>query len=41
MLISTLYLMFLVVSIIDVCLQFTALPIFISLDALGWLKSLQ
>lgn len=40
-LISTLYLMFLVVSIIDFCLQFTGLPNFISLDVLSWLKSLQ
>ncbi|MEM6460410.1 MAG: TRAP transporter fused permease subunit [Pseudomonadota bacterium] len=40
-LISTLYLMFLAVSIIDFCLQFTGLPTFISLDVLGWLKSLE
>ena len=39
-LVSTLYLMFLAVSIIDFCLQFTGLPTFISLDVLGWLKSL-
>ncbi|KMW57914.1 TRAP-type uncharacterized transport system, fused permease component [Candidatus Rhodobacter oscarellae] len=39
-LISTLYLMFLAVSIIDFCLKFTGLPVFISLDVLGWLKSL-
>ena len=39
-LISTLYLMFLAVSIIDFCLQFTGLPTFISLDVLGWLQSL-
>ncbi len=39
-LISTLYLMFLAVSIIDFCLQFTGLPTFISLDVLGWLRSL-
>ena len=39
-LISTLYLMFLAVSIIDFCLQFTGLPTYISLDVLGWLRSL-
>ncbi len=39
-LISTLYLMFLAVSIIDFCLQFTGLPTFISLDVLTWLKTL-
>ena len=39
-LISTLYLMFLAVSIIDFCLKFTGLPIYISLDVLVWLKSL-
>ena len=39
-LVSTLYLMFLVVSIIDFCLQFTGLPTFISLDVLTWLKTL-
>ena len=39
-LISTLYLMFLAVSIIDFCLQFTGLPTFLSLDVLGWLQSL-
>ncbi len=39
-LVSTLYLMFLAVSIIDFCLQFTGLPNFISLDVLGWLRSL-
>lgn len=39
-LVSSLYLMFLAVSVIDFCLQFTSLPNFISLDALGWLKSL-
>ncbi|MCP5087270.1 MAG: TRAP transporter fused permease subunit [Rhodobacteraceae bacterium] len=39
-LVSTLYLMFLAVSIIDFCLQFTGLPNFISLDVLGWLNSL-
>ena len=39
-LVSNLYLMFLAVSIIDFCLQFTGLPNFISLDVLGWLQSL-
>ena len=39
-LISTLYLMFLAVSIIDFCLKFTGLPVFISLDVLEWLRSL-
>ena len=39
-LVSSLYLMFLAVSIIDFCLQFTSLPNFVSLDALGWLQSL-
>ena len=39
-LISTLYLMFLAVSIIDFCLQFTGLPTFLSLDVLGWLQTL-
>ncbi|MFK7874383.1 MAG: TRAP transporter fused permease subunit [Paracoccaceae bacterium] len=39
-LISTLYLMFLAVSIIDFCLQFTGLPNFISLDVLGWLQGM-
>ena len=34
------YLMFLAVSIIDFCLQFTGLPTFIALDVLGWLESL-
>ncbi len=38
--ISTLYLMFLAVSIIDFCLNFTGLSGFIALDVLGWLKSL-
>ncbi|WP_246139537.1 TRAP transporter large permease subunit [Phaeobacter marinintestinus] len=36
--ISTLYLMFLAVTIIDFCLQFTGLPSFISLDVLEWLR---
>lgn len=39
-LISTLYLMFLAVSIIDFCLNFTGLSDFIALDILGWLRSL-
>ena len=39
-LVSTLYLMFLAVSIIDFCLQFTGLPNFFSLDILGWLNTL-
>ena len=39
-LVATLYLMFLAVSIIDFCLQFTGLPTFIALDVLGWLESL-
>lgn len=39
-LIATLYLMFLAVSIIDFCLTFTGLPVFISLDVLSWLNSL-
>jgi len=39
-LISTLYLMFLAVSIIDFCLSFTGLPVFLSLDILAWLNSL-
>ena len=40
-LVSTLYLMFLAVSIIDFCLQLTGLPTFISLDVLNWLKGLE
>ena len=39
-LISTLYLMFLAVSIIDFCLNFTGLPTFLALDVLQWLQSL-
>ncbi|MFT6305367.1 MAG: TRAP transporter 4TM/12TM fusion protein [Halioglobus sp.] len=39
-LISTLYLMFLAVSIIDFCLNVTGLSDFIALDVLGWLRSL-
>ena len=38
--VSSLYLMFLAVSIIDFCLQLTALPVFISLDVLNWLQSI-
>ena len=37
-LIATLYLMFLAVSIIDFCLSFTGLPVFLSLDVLSWLN---
>ncbi|MGI9450391.1 MAG: TRAP transporter permease, partial [Geminicoccaceae bacterium] len=40
-LISTLYLMFLAVSIIDFCLKLTGLPTFISLDVLQWLQGLE
>lgn len=40
-LISTLYLMFLAVSIIDFCLKFTGLAFFISLDVLQWLRGLE
>ena len=39
-LISTLYLMFLAVSIIDFCLSFTGLPVFLALDVLAWMNSL-
>lgn len=39
-LVSTLYLMFLAVSIIDFCLSFTGLPVFLALDVLDWLNSL-
>ena len=39
-LISTLYLMFLAVSIIDFCLNFTGLSAFIAFDVLGWLNAL-
>ena len=39
-LISTLYLMFLAVSIIDLCLNITGLSDFIALDILGWLRGL-
>ena len=38
--IATLYLMFLAVSIIDFCLNFTGLSGFIALDVLAWLKSM-
>ncbi|RMF36652.1 MAG: TRAP transporter fused permease subunit [Alphaproteobacteria bacterium] len=40
-LISTLYLMFLAVSIIDFCLKFTGLPTFFSLGVLQWLQGLE
>lgn len=39
-LVSTLYLMFLAVSIIDFCIKLTGLSDFIALDVLGWLRSL-
>ena len=39
-LVSTLYLMFLAVSIIDICLNITGLSDFVALDVLGWLRSL-
>ncbi|MCC1494326.1 TRAP transporter fused permease subunit [Cognatishimia sp. F0-27] len=39
-LIATLYLMFLAVSIIDFCLSFTGLPVFLSLDVLAWLNGM-
>lgn len=39
--IATLYLMFLAVSIIDFCLNFTGLPVFISIDVLKFLHSLE
>jgi TRAP-type uncharacterized transport system fused permease subunit len=39
-LIATLYLMFLAGSIIDFCLSFTGLPVFLSLDVLSWLNSM-
>lgn len=38
--ISTLYLMFLAVSVIDISLNLTGLASFIALDVLGWLRSL-
>ena len=37
--ISTLYLMFLAVTVIDVCLNFTAVAKFVAIDVLGFLKS--
>lgn len=37
--ISTLYLMFLAVTVIDVCLNFTAVAKFVAVDVLGFLKS--
>lgn len=39
-LISTLYLMFLVVSIIDFCLRLTGMPFYLSLDVLQWLNGM-
>lgn len=36
---STLYLMFLAVTVIDVCLNFTGLAKFVAVDVLGYLKS--
>ncbi len=39
-LISTLDLMFVAVSILDFCLSFTGLPVFLSLDVLAWLNNL-
>lgn len=38
--IATLYLMFLVVTIIDFSLKLTGMPFYISLDVLGWLNGL-
>ena len=38
-LVSTLYLMFLAVTVIDVCLNFTGLAKFVAIDVLGLLKS--
>lgn len=40
-LISTLYLMFLAVSVIDFCLNFTGLSDYIARDMLTWLKSIE
>ncbi|MCB1389385.1 MAG: TRAP transporter fused permease subunit [Rhodobacteraceae bacterium] len=40
LMVSTLYLMFLAVSIIDFCLNLTGLTTYISLDILSWLRSL-
>ncbi len=37
--VSTLYLMFLAVTVIDVCLNFTGLAKFVAVDVLGFLKS--
>ena len=39
--ISTLYLMFLAVSIIDFCLNFTGLSGYVALDVLSWLRTLE
>ena len=38
---STLYLMFLAVTVIDVCLNFTGLAKFVAVDVLGFLKSFE
>ena len=40
-LVSTLYLMFLAVTVIDVCLNFTGLAKFVAIDVLGLLKSFE
>ena len=39
-LMSTLYLMFLAVSVIDFCLNFTGLSVFVAQDILSWLRGL-
>ncbi|MDD7972161.1 TRAP transporter fused permease subunit [Roseinatronobacter alkalisoli] len=39
-LIATLYLMFLVVTIIDFCLKLTGMPFYLSVDVLQWLNSM-
>ncbi len=39
--ISTLYLMFMAVTVIDVCLNFTGLAKFVAVDVLGFLKSFE
>ena len=39
-LMSTLYLMFLAVSVIDFCLNFTGLSVFVAQDMLSWLRGL-
>ena len=38
-LVSTLYLMFLAITVIDVCLNFTGLAKFVAVDMLAFLKS--